>query len=144
MILDIFKDALKPIASIIDELHTSGEEKLQAKTALLQVEQQLSKNILDYEATLASERSKIIQAEASGHSWMQRNWRPIIMLLFGYIVAHNYVIAPIFGVAYAPMPQDLWDLLKIGLGGYIVGRSAEKIVPATMAAMNDARANGKK
>lgn len=142
-LLDILKGALKPVSDIIDELHTSGEEKLQAQAALLAVEQKLSESILTYESTLAIERSKIVQSEASGHSWMQRNWRPLIMLLFGYIVAHNYVIAPIFGVAYTPMPQDLWDLLKIGLGGYIVGRSAEKIVPATMAAMNEAR-NSKK
>jgi len=43
-----------------------------------------------------------------------------------YIVAHNYVISPIFGVVSVPVPEPLWDLLKLGVGGYIVGRSAEK------------------
>ena len=137
MLLDIVKNAIKPITGLIDELHTSGEEKLQAKTALLQVEQQLASAILDYEGKLATERGAIIRAEAAGHSFLQRNWRPIIMLLFGYIIAHNWVIAPIFGVPYTPVPEDLWQLLKIGLGGYVIGRSAEKIVPATMAALKE-------
>lgn len=50
----------------------------------------------------------------------------MLMVLFGYIVAHNYVIAPIFDVPKAEMPDHLWELLKIGVGGYIVSRGAEK------------------
>lgn len=139
ILLDIVKNAIKPITGLIDDLHTSEEEKLTAKTALLQVEQQLAAAVLGYEAKLAEERGAIIRAEAAGHSFLQRNWRPIIMLLFGYIIAHNWVIAPIFGVPYTPVPGDLWDLLKIGLGGYVIGRSAEKIVPATMAALKEGK-----
>jgi len=52
------------------------------------------------------------------------------MLTFTYIIAHNYVIAPLFHVTSVPIPVDMWDLLKIGMGGYIVGRSAEKIAPS--------------
>lgn len=134
-ILSIVGDAIGKVTGLIDSLHTSGEEKLTAKTALLTIQTDLTKSALEYEATLAKEQGATIRAEATGSSWMQRNWRPMIMLMFGYIIGHNYVIAPIFGVVSVPIPPDMWDLLKIGIGGYVLGRSAEKIVPATVAAM---------
>lgn len=74
--------------------------------------------------------AKIIVAEAQGESWLQRNWRPLLMVLFGAIVANNYVLVPIFGVPAADIPPDMWDLLKLGVGGYVVGRSAEKGIKA--------------
>lgn len=73
-----------------------------------------------------------IQAEAKGESFLQRNWRPITMLMFAYIVFNNYILAPYAGCFIdnfptLPLSDDLWDLLKLGIGGYVVGRSAEKI-----------------
>jgi hypothetical protein len=48
------------------------------------------------------------------------------MLLFGVIIANNYLIVPIFRTPAADIPPDMWDLLKLGLGGYVVGRTVEK------------------
>ena len=53
------------------------------------------------------------------------------MLVFVFIIANNYIIAPyakaLFDVELIlELPPQMWDLLKIGLGGYVVGRSAEK------------------
>lgn len=130
---------IKPVGDIIDELHTSEDEKLAAKAKLLQIQADFTEKVMDYEAKLAIEQGETIRAEANG-SKLQRNWRPLMMLMFGYIVAHNYIVVPIaqmFG-AHAPvldLPPDLWSLLKIGIGGYVVGRSAEKIVPSTIAAL---------
>ncbi|MBL4747331.1 MAG: hypothetical protein JKY17_00610 [Magnetovibrio sp.] len=70
--------------------------------------------------------AKIIIAEAQGDSWLQRNWRPLLMVMFGIIIANNYLIAPIFNTPPADIPPDMWDLLKLGVGGYVVGRSVEK------------------
>jgi len=36
------------------------------------------------------------------------------------------LVHPWFGVPMLPLPPDMWELLKIGVGGYIVGRSVEK------------------
>jgi hypothetical protein len=57
------------------------------------------------------------------------------MLVFVFIVANNYILAPylqaMFGWSVSlQTPPDLWALIKIGLGGYVVGRSAEKCVSA--------------
>jgi hypothetical protein len=73
----------------------------------------------------------IILAEAQGQSWLQRNWRPLLMLTCITIIANNYVLYPymraIFGWGVAlDLPEALWELLKIGVGGYVVGRSVEK------------------
>lgn len=70
---------------------------------------------------------KIITAEAQGESSLQRNWRPVVMLtLTGLVVAHW------LGWTAPNLPEDqvlmLLDIVKIGLGGYVVGRSAEKVV----------------
>lgn len=74
--------------------------------------------------------ASIIVAEAQGESWLQRNWRPLLMVLFGAIVANNYVLVPIFATPAADIPPDMWELLKLGVGGYVVGRSAEKGIKA--------------
>ena len=71
-------------------------------------------------------------AEAQGESWLQRNWRPILMLTIVAIVANNYVISPYIRLFFnesiiLDLPDKLWNLLQIGVGGYVIGRSAEKI-----------------
>lgn len=134
-IFDLIRGILGGAGKIVDDLTTTDEEKLQAKAALLALEVEASKSALEYEKTLAVEQGQTIRSEASGHSWMQRNWRPITMLTFVYIVAHNYVVSPVFGAPSLPIPPDMWDLIKIGLGGYVIGRSAEKIIPASVQAL---------
>ena len=84
----------------------------------------------EYAAELRS-ATDIIVAEAKSESWIARNWRPITMLVFVFIIFNNFVLVP-YGTAFGfPMPSvmlppDMFALLKIGLGGYVVGRSAEK------------------
>lgn len=89
----------------------------------------------DYQAVAneLDKRATIIAAEANGQSFFQRNWRPILMLTFNYIIAHNYIIAPIFHLACVPVPEQMWNLLQLGIGGYIVGRSVEKVAPTVIA-----------
>lgn len=70
--------------------------------------------------------ARVIVAEAQGESWLQRNWRPLLMVMFGVIIANNYIVVPIFNTPAAAIPPDMWDLLKLGVGGYVVGRTVEK------------------
>lgn len=69
--------------------------------------------------------TSIIVAEAKG-SWLQRNWRPGFMVTFMIIVINNYLLFPWFGVPMLPLPPEMWELIKLGMGGYVVGRSVEK------------------
>ena len=107
------------ISKVIDNLFTTDEERLHAKNEMLKVlkEQQLQ---------LQKLQTEVILAEANGN-WLQRSWRPILMLAFGFIVIYVKFIAPLFGLPIPPLEDEFWDLLQLGIGGYVIGRSAEKI-----------------
>lgn len=59
------------------------------------------------------------------------------MLVFTYIIFHTYVVAPLFSVGSVIIPPDMWELLKIGMGGYVFGRTVEKITPDIAAAIGN-------
>lgn len=74
----------------------------------------------------------VIVAEAQGKSWIQRNWRPITMLTFVFIIANNYIFVPYaqaFGanIPALEIPNGMWALLNVGIGGYIASRGVEKV-----------------
>lgn len=82
---------------------------------------------------LVEEQASIIRTEASGN-WIQRSWRPILMLVIITIIANNYLVAP-YLIPFFPghvrvldLPPELWNLMTIGVGGYIIGRTAEKSI----------------
>jgi len=122
-VIDLIAGIFKPAAELIDELHTSEHERLEAKTKLLEVQAAAMQTAFDYETGILEARAKIVHAEASSSHWLTANWRPITMLTFLVLVV---------GDALQLLPNPLRDeaflLLEIGLGGYILGRSGEKIV----------------
>jgi hypothetical protein len=70
-------------------------------------------------------RAAIVQAEVGG-SGIKAWWRPVTMLTFVAIVVARFLGYD----AKAMTPDDyaqLWVLIKIGLGGYVGGRSVEKV-----------------
>jgi hypothetical protein len=72
---------------------------------------------------------KIITAEAQGESWLQRNWRPLLMLWFAGLVGAHWL-----GFTPPNLPEsvvlNLLDIVQVGVGGYVLGRSAEKVTKA--------------
>ena len=110
---------IKEIGNVIDKLFTTEEERLKAKNEIFKVlqEQQLE---------LQKLQTEIIVTEANGN-WLQRSWRPILMLAFGFIVIYVKFIAPLFNLPIPPLENEFWDLLQLGIGGYVVGRSVEKV-----------------
>lgn len=86
---------------------------------------QLETGLLDLQKEVVQAQQSIIVAEAQGGSFLQRNWRPITMLTFvGLIVCHW------LGWTAPNLAESerlaLLEIVKIGLGGYVVGRSVEK------------------
>ena len=124
-IFSFVSSIFKPAADLIDNLTTTEEEKLELKRKLTEVENEFQSKVLDYESKLMEAQSSIIKAETTSSSWITRNWRPITMLTFLVLV-----VLDSFGLLTTPLAPEAWTLLQIGLGGYVVGRSAEKIVPA--------------
>lgn len=122
-------DLVASVGNVIDKLTTTDEEKLEAQRKLVEIERNFQLEMAKLDGEWAKTQADVITSEAKSESYLARNWRPILMLVFTYIVGHNYVIAPIFHLASVPIPPDMWELLRLGMGGYIMGRSVEKIAP---------------
>lgn len=95
-------------------------------------EAKLGQMVLDGQLKEFESKAKIIAAEASSEHWITSAWRPITMLTFVAIIANNYILYPYLSLFWseAPsldLPDQMWDLLQIGLGGYILSRGAEKV-----------------
>jgi len=113
----------------IGELFTSLREAVTGEKIKDPIE--VMKLINSIETTVLQAQSSIITAEAKSEHWIVASWRPITMLVFVFIIFNNYVLVPYltaFGatVVTLELTDNMWDLLKLGLGGYIVGRSIEK------------------
>ena len=96
---------------------------------------ELRSAVIDNAALIEQAAAKVVLAEAQGESWLQRNWRPLTMLSFVGIIVNNHILYPyltLFGLPSVMLELDpsMWELIKIGLGGYVVGRSGEKMVKA--------------
>lgn len=114
--------ALKLGGELVERLFPSEEERSKARLKLLELEQ--SGELAELEA-----RAGIVQAEAKSEHALTATWRPITMLsLVALIGAHWLGFTP-DNLPPAQVEQ-LLEIVKIGLGGYVVGRSAEKGVKA--------------
>ena len=68
-------------------------------------------------------RSEVLAEEVRGN-WLQRSWRPLVMLTFALIVlVGTFTSLPILADT-----SRFWDLLEVGIGGYVMGGSGEKIL----------------
>ncbi len=126
--IPVLDAALRIGSQVIDRLWPNPEERDKAKLALLQLQQE--GQLREIEASM-----QVLVAEAKSEHVLTATWRPITMLVFVSVVANNLILAPyiglLFGVNIAlPMPAEVWDLLQLGIGGYIASRGAEKLMQA--------------
>ena len=109
----------------IDQLSTTEEEKLALKATIQAQQNQLVIKLAEVEIGIIAEQASIIRAEIASESWLARNWRPITMLAFLALLFLYW-----FDIQPDNMTQEsinhVFALLKIGIGGYVVGRSVEK------------------
>jgi Holin of 3TMs, for gene-transfer release len=126
---DAVAGMFKPIADVIDHVLPSGDAKLALQQKVIEGQIAAGATLMDYERQLLDGQTKIITAEAQGNSWLQRSWRPITMLTFLALV-----VCDSFGWLHNPLAPQAWTLLQIGLGGYVAGRSLEKIAGPVAAA----------
>ena len=121
--------AIGPIAKIalgvIDKSVTDKDLKEKLKS-------QITLQMLDNNSKELQSAASIIKAEASSQHWLTATWRPALMWICIIVLFNNYILLPfaniIFGVSVElSIPDPMWNLLTIGVGGYIAGRSGEKI-----------------
>ena len=99
----------------------------------MDIEREVKLALLEHTDSLESIRGKIVLEEAKSTNWMTAAWRPLLMMVVILIIACNYLVFPIIRIFYPEMiqlelPVELWNLLTIGVGGYVVGRSGEKMI----------------
>ena len=108
------------VGEIVDRLTLPGREKKQLEPDILRL-------LIAVEEKTISEQAASIREEARGN-WLQRSWRPIVMLVFTLIIlAGTFLNLPILADT-----SRFWDLLEIGLGGYIIGRGSEQLVSSLL------------
>jgi hypothetical protein len=130
-----FSGVVESIGGVLGKFITDPAEKLKAQVEMTKIATDYQVQLLQADRDVAVAQASVVVAEAKSESWLARNWRPLIMLEFGFVIGYNFVLAPIFSLHALPIPQDMWQLLKIGLGGYVFGRSAEKIVETAVPAI---------
>ena len=100
-----------------------------------EIERETKLALLEHTDSLEKMRGEIVLAEARSGNWLTSAWRPLLMMVAICIIAMNYLIFPIIAIGYPAilentleLPEQLWNLLTLGVGGYTVGRSGEKAI----------------
>jgi len=120
--------AVAPIAKI---LFNTIEKAVPDKDLQEKLKAQLQTQLLQSHTQELTAAAKIIEAEAKA-GWFASSWRPLLMYVLIFILVWNYVIGPVIkvftgAVISFELPGDVWTLLNVGLGGYVIGRSAESV-----------------
>lgn len=113
------------ITALIPALSKVIDKAVPDKDLAKKIEAEVQKELITNTHNEFQAAAKIVLAEAQG-SWLKGNWRPLTMLIFvGLICAHWLGFTP-DNLSEAEV-LELMDLVQIGLGGYVLGRSAEKV-----------------
>ena len=120
--------ALMPVLSkVAGNLFPDPEQQAKAQS-------EMTIQLLKHQGDIEQAASAIIKAEAESEHWLAANWRPLTMLTFVALIVARW-----FGWAAPNLSEaeylKLWSIVEFGLGGYVVGRSVEKIAPTIAGAM---------
>ena len=115
------------IGDVLDKVLPDPTAQAEAKLKLMELAQK-------GEFAEMNARADIIKAEASSESWLAQSWRPILMLTFGALIVARWMGFAAPGISDAEILK-LWSIVELGLGGYVIGRTAEKIVPQVVGAL---------
>ena len=115
-------ELVKGVGGVIDNLHTSKEEKLAA-------EQKVKELISSYEIEMEKNITERWKMDMASDSWLSKNIRPLVLV---FLVVATVLLIFIDAGAISFKVQDKWtDLLQLVLitviGAYFGGRSLEKV-----------------
>ena len=115
-------DLVKGVGGVIDNLHTSKEEKLEAELKIKDM-------IMGYEAEMQKQVTERWNMDMNSDSWLSKNIRPLVLV---FLVVSTVLLIFIDGGVISFKVEDKWtDLLQLVLitviGAYFGGRSLEKV-----------------
>lgn len=105
-----------------------GWKEAQANTVMKAID--VVKSIDDNDATTTAALADALQKILTQGSWLERNWRSWLMVLIMILVGFSFFgyVPPYFDKPLSPMMERFFNLLEIGLGGYIVRRGLVDVV----------------
>tara|TARA_Y100000310_G_C20588798_1_gene766869 strand:+ start:152 stop:544 length:393 start_codon:yes stop_codon:yes gene_type:complete len=114
-------DLVKGVGGVIDNLHTSKEEKLAA-------EQKIKELVSSYETQMEANITDRWKADMNSDSWLSKNVRPLVLI---FLVVCTVLMIFIDAGTISFTVEEKWtDLLQLVLitviGAYFGGRSFEK------------------
>lgn len=120
--------AIAPLAKI---LFNTIDKAVPDKDLAAKLKADLQTQMLQSHTQELTAAARVIEAEAKA-GWFASSWRPLLMYVLIFILIWNYVLGPVLLFFFKAsitidLPGDVWTLLQIGLGGYVVGRSAESV-----------------
>jgi hypothetical protein len=115
-------DLIKNVGGVIDNLHTSKEEKLAAELKIKDM-------IMGYESEMQKQVTERWKMDMNSDSWLSKNIRPLVLV---FLVVATVLLIFIDAGVISFKVQDKWtDLLQLVLitviGAYFGGRSLEKV-----------------
>ena len=115
-------ELVKGVGGVIDNLHTSDEERLQAETKIKEL-------IANYEVEMEKNITSRWEADLKSDSWLSKNVRPMVLIFL--IVCTMLLIFIDAGAIKFNVKDSYIDLLQLVLitviGAYFGGRSLEKV-----------------
>ena len=115
-------DLVKNVGGVIDNLHTSKEEKLEA-------ERKIKELVANYEVEMEKNITSRWEADLKSDSWLSKNVRPMVLIFL--IVCTMLLIFIDAGAIKFNVKDSYIDLLQLVLitviGAYFGGRSFEKV-----------------
>ena len=132
-ILDILTGRV--VSRVFDIIERAQARKAKREVLEAELREAVADAMRDYGEAVIAARRDVILAEAKGDNWLQRNWRPLVAVSFAFVLLFYGLFLPIAVDWFGLPPVRVGDALlgwimtsvNIAIGGYIGGRSLEKI-----------------
>lgn len=123
------------ITAIVTAISTVLARVIPDPDKRMQVELEIQKALLSSQSAIYDAMKTVMAADAASEGWATRNARPIVVFWCLSMITW-VVISPMFGLqeatigAIKAVPSDLWNLVMVGIGGYILAKSVTDAVKA--------------
>jgi Holin of 3TMs, for gene-transfer release len=137
LIIELVTGLMKgPITQVLDGFIKDTQTRRQ-------LEADLKVRLTDHLAEALALQQAVVLAEVKSEHWLTRSWRPLLMLIMMAFLVLTGLVLPLgdliighvipFNPHWQAIPPAFWEFLTIGMGGYIGGRSLEKIAGQVVA-----------
>lgn len=130
MFAELMRVLAPALGNIVKSIFPNAEDELKR----LEIQNAFQMALMQQAGAIESAAADIVKAEAQSEHFLAATWRPILMLTFGALIVARWMGYSAPGIG-EPEVLKLWSIVELGLGGYVIGRSVEKIAGPVAAAL---------